>query len=226
MAVKTHFSHDELRAILAEYDVGEFHASQGFEHGADQTNILLTTLMGKYAFRYYEKRPEDYVRFEIALLRFLGERSYPCPAPIRLRDGRYFGLHNGKPYALFTFQEGEHDDRIDNYRLVAPALAWLHNLTRAYRPPTPRHGHHTGQPTPAHVRRPTRRSWLTHRRRRSGCAGSRESLLRCNSPTTCRRAFATAIPIVRISYIRTVSSVRCSTLTRRATRGSCMTLPR
>jgi homoserine kinase type II len=107
MAVKTHFSQDELRAILAEYDVGEFQAAQGFERGADQTNILLITSTGKHAFRFYEKRPEDYVRFEIELLHFLGDHSYPCPAPIRRRDGRYFGLHNDKPYALFTFQEGE-----------------------------------------------------------------------------------------------------------------------
>ena len=134
MAVKTYFSTDELRAILAEYDVGDFQASQGFERGADQTNILLITSTGKYAFRYYDKRPEDYVRFEIDLLHFLGDWSYPCPEPIRMRDGRYFGLHNGKPYALFTFLEGEHDDRTDNYRVVAPALAWLHDLTRAHQP--------------------------------------------------------------------------------------------
>jgi len=134
MAVKTDFSHAELRAILADYDVGEFQASQAFEHGADQTNILLSTSTGKYAFRYYEKRLEDYVRFEIDLLHFLGNQSYPCPAPIQRRDGRYFALHNGKPYALFTFLEGEHEHRTDNYRLVAPALAWLNNLTCAYRP--------------------------------------------------------------------------------------------
>jgi homoserine kinase type II len=134
MTVKTHFSPDEFRAILAEYDVGEFQTSQGFEHGADHTNILLSTSTGKYAFRYYEKRSEDYVRFEIDLLHFLDDRSYPCPAPIQRRDSRYFGLHNDKPYALFTFQEGEHDDRIANYRLVAPALAWLHNLTLGHKP--------------------------------------------------------------------------------------------
>ena len=134
MTVKTPFTPDEFRAILAEYDVGEFDSWQGFARGADQTNILLGTSKGTYAFRYYEKRPEEYVRFEIDLLHFLGDHSYPCPAPIRRRDGNYFGIHNDKPYALFTLLEGEHDDNINNYRLVTPALAWLHNLTLSRKP--------------------------------------------------------------------------------------------
>lgn len=134
MAVKTPFSSDELRAILADYDVGEFVDGREFQRGADQTNLLLVTSKGKYAFRYYEKRSEDYIRFEIDLLHFLNEQSYPCPAPLRRRDGSYFALHNGKPYALFTFQAGEHVDNIDNYRLVAPVLATLHSLTVGRQP--------------------------------------------------------------------------------------------
>lgn len=134
MAVKTPFSPEVLRTILADYDLGEYQHAHGFARGADQTNILIVTSKGKYAFRYYEKRLEDYVRFEIDLLHFLDEQSYPCPAPIHRRDGSCFDIYRGKPYALFTFQEGEHDDNNDNYRLVAPALARLHNLTRGYQP--------------------------------------------------------------------------------------------
>jgi homoserine kinase type II len=134
MAVKTSFSTEELKTILSSYELGEFIASKGFDRGADQTNIQVTTSKGIYAFRYYEKRPEDYVRFEIDLLHFLGGKSYLCPAPLQRRDGSYFGLHKSKPYAMFTFLEGEHDDSAENYRLVAPALAWLHNLTDGHKP--------------------------------------------------------------------------------------------
>jgi len=129
MAVKTSFSADELRSILLGYDIGNYVSSQGFDRGNDQTNIRINTSNGAYAFRYYEKRPADYVRFEIGLLHFLGSKSYPCPAPIERKDGSYFGLHNGKIYALFSFLDGKHDDHPTNYRLVAPALARLHNLT-------------------------------------------------------------------------------------------------
>jgi homoserine kinase type II len=134
MAVKTLFSEEELKSILSSYDLGDYVSSKGFDRGADQTNIQLITSKGTYAFRYYEKRPEDYVRFEIGLFHVLGTKSYPCPAPIQLRDGNYFGLHKSKPYAMFTFLGGEHDDSAENYRLVAPALAWLHNLTLGHKP--------------------------------------------------------------------------------------------
>jgi homoserine kinase type II len=129
MAVKTQFSADELRAVLSSYDLGEYVDSQGFDRGADQTNIRIITSQGTYAFRYYEKRPEGYVRFEIGLLHFLGDKSYPCPTPIQRKDGGYFGQHSGKIYALFSFLDGEHDDNPANYQLVAPTLAQLHNLT-------------------------------------------------------------------------------------------------
>ena len=134
MAVKTAFSTKELRAILSGYDLGDYINSRGFGRGADQTNMRVTTSQGPYSFRYYEKRTEDYVRFELDLLRFLHGKSYPCPAPIQQRDGSDIGMHKSKPYAIFTLLEGKHDENSRNYRLVAPALAWLHNLTRGYKP--------------------------------------------------------------------------------------------
>jgi len=96
--------------------------------------MRVTTSQGVYSFRYYEKRHEDYVRFELDLLRFLRDKSYPCPAPIRQRHGGYFGMHKNKPYAIFTLLEGKHDENGRNYRVVAPALAWLHNLTQGRNP--------------------------------------------------------------------------------------------
>ncbi len=134
MAVKTSFSTKELRAILSGYDLGDYINSRGFGRGADQTNMRVTTSQGSYSFRYYEKRQEDYVRFELDLLRFLRGKSYPCPEPVQQRDGSDFGMHKNKPYAIFTLLEGKHDENSRNYRLVAPALAWLHNLTRGYKP--------------------------------------------------------------------------------------------
>lgn len=134
MAVKTSFSAEDLQAILASYDLGDYVGSKGFDRGADQTNIQVTTSKGTYAFRYYEKRLADYVHFELDLLHFLANKSYPCPTPIQRRDGSYFSICNGKPCAMFTFLEGKHDDNADNYRLVAPALARLHILTLGHRP--------------------------------------------------------------------------------------------
>jgi homoserine kinase type II len=129
MAVKTAFSAEELRALLAEYDLGDYHTSKDFGYGADQTNILLITSRGNYAFRYYEKRTAEYVLFELELLRFLASVRFPCPEPIRRRDGSFIGAYKDRPYAIFSYLEGEHSDDIDNCGQVAEAIGRLHLLT-------------------------------------------------------------------------------------------------
>jgi homoserine kinase type II len=134
MAVKTPFSTEELQVMLADYELGKYIASKGFELGADQTNLLLVTTMGKYAFRYYEKRSLAYVLFEIDLLQFLGCNHFSCPAPLQRRDRSFVGTYKAKPYAIFSFMEGEHDERRSNYRLVAEIIGKLHVLTVGHKP--------------------------------------------------------------------------------------------
>ena len=63
MAAKTPFAKEELIRLLADYDLGQYQDHKPFEQGDDQTNILVVTTKGKYAFRYYEKRSVNYVLF-------------------------------------------------------------------------------------------------------------------------------------------------------------------
>jgi Ser/Thr protein kinase RdoA (MazF antagonist) len=88
----------------------------------------------KYAFRYYEKRLLDYVLFEIDLLQYLAAQSYPCPAPLKNKESGYVGEYNSKPYAIFEFLEGEHNDDEANAKEVARAIGVLHALTIDHRP--------------------------------------------------------------------------------------------
>lgn len=134
MAGITAFTDKELANILTSYDLGEYQEHKAFEKGADQTNILLITSKGKYAFRYYEKRTKDYVLFEIDLLHHLANHSYPCPAPISDAKGDYFGEYKGKPFAIFEFVTGEHNDSDDNFKEVAKVIAQLHTITLDYKP--------------------------------------------------------------------------------------------
>jgi len=115
MAVKTPFSKDELVNLLDEYDLGDYEDHKPFDRGGDQTNYLVETTKGKYVFRYYEKRSMDYVLFEMELLHYLTRNSYPCPAPIKNERGEYAGSYREKPYALFTFIEGEHKNDAVRY---------------------------------------------------------------------------------------------------------------
>src|ERR1035437_3239385 len=131
---KANFSAEELSEILCSYDLGEYRSHQVFSHGDDQTNILLVTDEAKFAFRYYEKRSEEYALFEIDLLRYLGRRSYPSPSPLKNRQGGFVGNHNGKPFAIFQFLDGEYEADEGHYREVARAIGKLHQIMASYKP--------------------------------------------------------------------------------------------
>ena len=51
MAVKTTFSKEHFNRILADYGLGEIKKFKPFTLSAVQTNLLLETETGKFAFR-------------------------------------------------------------------------------------------------------------------------------------------------------------------------------
>jgi homoserine kinase type II len=144
MGAKTPFAKEELIGLLADYDLGYYQDHQPFEQGGDQTNICVRTTTGKYAFRYYEKRSVNYVLFEIDLLQYLARHTYPCPVPLQNGRGGYLGMYHHKPFAFFTFLEGEHTNDEGNEKEAAKAIGTLHTRTRGYEP-----GHADARDTPA-----------------------------------------------------------------------------
>ncbi|MFH1455819.1 MAG: homoserine kinase [archaeon] len=133
MAVKTTFSKEDFNKILSEYDLGEYKKFKPFKLGAVQTNLLLETTRGKFVFRYYENRPEKYALFESNILQYLKKHSYPCPAPIRNKHGRFLGKYKNKPFALFELMEGVHRKKGDA-KLIAQTIGKLHKISIGYKP--------------------------------------------------------------------------------------------
>ena len=136
MVMKTEFSDDELTQILQIYDLGTYIDSVPFTAGTVQTNIRIHTTMGQFVFRYYENRARGSVLFETDLLTYLNNNNYPCPAPMRNKDGCIVGIHNQKPYVIFEFMEGEHisePNEKQGKQLIQKA-AELHSLTKDYSP--------------------------------------------------------------------------------------------
>jgi homoserine kinase len=135
MAVKTAFTPEDLACILSHYDLGAYVDSESIGQGAVQTNYLVATTRGRFVFRYYETRSRASVLFERDLLLYLGERRYPCPAPLRNRQGAYVGVHRDKPFVLFKFLEGhhvEHPGARHRQQLVQRA-AELQRITAGFR---------------------------------------------------------------------------------------------
>jgi Ser/Thr protein kinase RdoA (MazF antagonist) len=135
MVVKTDFSKEDFSEILSNYELGEFQAAIPFSKGSVQTNLLLETGKGKFAFRYYENRSEGSVLFESNLIRYLKDKNYPCPAPFPNKRGKFVGIYHSKPYVIFEFMEGQHVENPDETqkKQLVEKVAELQNLTKNYR---------------------------------------------------------------------------------------------
>lgn len=85
-------------------------------------------------FRYYENRSRGSVLFETNLMHYLKHKNYPCPAPLRNRQGSFVGMYREKPYAIFEFIEGEQvkSPNADQKRQIIRKAAELQSITKAY----------------------------------------------------------------------------------------------
>lgn len=136
MTLKTQFSVSDFTEILSNYRLGEYQSVQPFSSGTVQTTLALTTTQGRYVLKYYENRPAASVLFEANLLKYLKDRHFPCPTPIRDKHGKLVGSFRGKAFALFEFGVGRHVEnptQAQRDQLIYCA-AQLHRLTRHYRP--------------------------------------------------------------------------------------------
>ena len=136
MAVKTEFSERELAAILANYNLGDYRASQPLVGGTVQTNYRVQTTQGDFVFRYYENRPRESVLFEVQVIRYIRKRNFPCPTPFSDKHGQFVGQHRQKPFVVFEFIDGQPiaDPNSDQREALLKKAAELQQMTRNYRP--------------------------------------------------------------------------------------------
>jgi len=137
--MSTHAPLDQttIAQILDQYVIGDVLSSRPFTAGAVQTNLFVATTTGNYVLRHYRQhRAYAAVLFEVNLVHYLNRHHYPCPAVVRDRRGRLAGCYQEKPYALFTFVEGEHLEAptVEQQQQLVHQVAALHLLTQHYRP--------------------------------------------------------------------------------------------
>src|SRR6267154_4707869 len=135
MAVYTDVPDEELRAFIADYDVGEVISCKGIAEGVENSNFLLRTERGTFILTLYEKRvaPED-LPFFIALMEHLAAQGVACPTPVKARDGIALRQLCGRPAALVTFLAGMWPRRIQPFHCAAvgAALAGLHRAGASF----------------------------------------------------------------------------------------------
>src|SRR5690348_18284732 len=107
MAVYTDVPDDELRAFIAQYDIGEVVSCKGIAEGVENSNYLLRTETGTFILTLYEKRvaPAD-LPFFIQLMEHLASHGIACPTPIKARVGEALRWLCGRPAAMVSFLDG------------------------------------------------------------------------------------------------------------------------
>ena len=129
MAVYTEVSDDELRAFVAEYDLGEVISYKGIAEGVENTNYVLQTERGTYILTLYEKRvARQDLPFFLGLMEHLAARGVACPTPVRGRDGEALRVLCGRPAAIVSFLQGMWPRRITprHCALLGAAMAHMH----------------------------------------------------------------------------------------------------
>ena len=107
MAVYTDITDEELRGLLAGFDLGAPLTFKGIAEGVENSNFLLETETGRYILTVYEKRVRrEELPFFLDLMMWLADHDYPSAAPIRDRKGEILQTVRGKPAALVAFLPG------------------------------------------------------------------------------------------------------------------------
>lgn len=136
MAVFTPVARADLDRFLALYDLGVVMAFEGIAEGWENSNFRLETEKGRFVLTLFEKRVgECDLPFFLGLMEHLQAHGFPCPRPLRRRDGGDWGRILGKPAAVVSFLEGDWPRRPTPVHCaeVGRALARLHKKAGDFR---------------------------------------------------------------------------------------------
>ena len=129
MAVYTEVSEEELRAFVAQYEIGDLTSYKGIAEGVENSNFVLQTTQAKFILTLYEGRVDvaDLPYF-ITLMEHLAAAQVKVPAVVKTKTGWALGRLAGKPAAIVTFLEGmwPRKPQVQHVAEVGRTLAQMH----------------------------------------------------------------------------------------------------
>lgn len=107
MAVFTPLSADDIRALLARYDAGDYVSHDGILSGVENTNFVVETTKGRFVATLIERRitPND-LPFILGFADALAAHGIPAASPLRTHDDALFTTLKNKPALLTPFLDG------------------------------------------------------------------------------------------------------------------------
>lgn len=136
MAVYTDITDTELKAFLADFDLGEATSFKGIAEGVQNSNFLLETTRGRYILTIFERRvATGDLPFFLGLMRWLAAAGFPSAAPMADRTGEALKSLRGKPATIVAFLSGLAVSRptVSHCEQAGEGLAWLHVASEGYR---------------------------------------------------------------------------------------------
>ncbi len=107
MAVYTHVSPLDARALLQAFDIGDLVDLTGVPQGVENTNYLLTTSRGRYVLTLFERRVDEAdLPFFFDAMAHFAAHGLPTPAPICDRNGNALQRVAARPAVISTFLDG------------------------------------------------------------------------------------------------------------------------
>ncbi|ROO25287.1 homoserine kinase [Salinisphaera orenii] len=100
MSVYTRVDHDDLRALLADYAIGELEDFRGIAAGITNTNYFVDTTTGRWVLTLFEQVDTAALPFFMQLMDHLAGHGVPGAHPVARNDGGFLSEVRGRPAAL------------------------------------------------------------------------------------------------------------------------------
>ncbi len=140
MAVYTQITTEELKSMLAKFDVGDLQSFEGIAEGVENSNYLITTTTAKYVLTLIEKRAQpDELPFYTGFMAHLAENGIPSARVVPDKTGQRILKVAGRPALLAQFIEGTwpREIYVHHCQAIGEILARMHRAGRTF--PMKRH---------------------------------------------------------------------------------------
>jgi homoserine kinase type II len=130
MADYTKLTLKTVKAIISEYDLGEFKSMAPLDGGQANSSVKILTRTGAFTLSVCDEKNADDIHCLTRVLTYLEARGFPCTRLIVTRNGSPFIHHGTKPVYIKEFLTGEVCRDLSHEMLiqVGNAMAKLHAL--------------------------------------------------------------------------------------------------
>lgn len=123
MAVYTRVEAEDLRAMLANYAIGELEDYAGISSGVTNTNYFMDTSLGRWVLTLFEQVSANELPFFMQLMDHMSGHGVPCAHPVARNDGAFLSRLSGLPAAVVY--------RLSGHSIETPTEMHCRSLGRA-----------------------------------------------------------------------------------------------